>query len=94
MFPRGVSVNGRIVLGVPAAASAVTPLAPHSFHGGPGPGPLPAQHSCREPLGEHDSAWWNLDPVRLEADQAAVRSAFPSFQLNRDDGDYRWQGVL
>ena len=52
------------------------------------------QHSCGESPGEHDNAWWNLDPVRLKADQAAVRSAFPSFQLNRDGGDYRWQGVL
>jgi hypothetical protein len=92
--PRGVSVDGRIVLGVPAAGSAVTPLAAHTFHGGPDPESPRAQHSCCEPRGEYDTAWWNLDPVRLEADQGAVRSAFPSFQLNRDDGNYRWQGVL
>ena len=92
--PRGVSIDGRIVLGAPAAGRSVTALAAHTFHGGPGPMPTLAQHSCGKSPGEYGNAWWNLDPVRLKGDQAAVRAAFPSFQLNRDGGNYRWQGVL
>lgn len=82
------------MLGPPAAGSSVTALAPHTFHGGSDPEPSPVQRSSREPLGEYDNAWWNVDPVRLNTDQAVVRAAFPSFQLNRDDGNYKWQGVL
>lgn len=92
--PRGVSVDGRIVLGVPALGKGVTPLEPHTFHGSADCKPSPIRHSSCNSLGEYEHAWWNLDPTLLEVDQVAVRAAFPSFRVSRDDGNYRWAGVI
>ena len=92
--PRGVTVDGRIVLGAPAPDSAVTPVAPHTFHGGPDPEHPPGPRSHDEPSRQDGSAWWNMFPAQFEADRAAVREAFPSFRLNRDNSSYTWRGVV
>lgn len=92
--PRGVTIDGRIVLGTPVVGRAVTALEPHTFHAGPGPEFPSEPYPSAEPPQPDDDAWWNLAPSRLEADQAAVRAAFPSFQLIRDNGSHTWQGVL
>jgi hypothetical protein len=90
--PRGVTVDGRIVLGAPTIGSGVTALEPHTSHGGPDPesraGPGERQQA------RNDQPWWDLDPARREADKSTVLTAFPSFMLDDSDGGYTWKGII
>jgi hypothetical protein len=90
--PRGVTVDGRIVIGATVAMEGVTALEPHTFHGDldrqAEARPLDMRHAHR------DKAWWNLNAGRREADKLAVITAFPGFTLNDTDGDYSWLGVI
>lgn len=84
--PRGVSIDGHIVTGDALtsglAAGTATALTPHTFHGG------------EEPDQDADAPAWWLDPQVHDLDVAAVRSAFPRFVLDEDDGRYTWTGTI
>lgn len=83
--PRGVSIDGRIIIGSEARTAisqgTATAVAPHTFHGG------------NDPTGRTDrTPWWEEDE-RRNRDIEAVRSAFPGFQLV-EPRDYVWRGVI
>lgn len=83
--PRGVSVDGRIIGGSEAgyaiAQGTATAVVPHTFHGGD----EPAERSGERP-------WWEGDE-RRSRDIAAMRGAFPGFELV-DPDKYLWRGVI
>jgi hypothetical protein len=86
--PRGVAVDGRILTlrQATTTGTAITPLAPHTFHDGPDP----------EPEGPPDSdPWWRADPASRMADTAAMATGFPGFSLTDPNGaGYDWTGIL
>ncbi len=81
--PRGVTVNGQIVLegrpsGVGVAAAQSYGLAPHRFHGGDDPSP------ARNDL---TGAWWNQDSDARDADIADMRHRFANTTVYTEDGN-------
>jgi hypothetical protein len=93
--PRGVTVDGRLLVGAPAVAAikagTATAVAPTFHHGGP------ATFLDRpdDPLADrYAGAWWNLDPAARDADKAAVEAAFPAFRYDGTDGAHDFTGVI
>lgn len=84
--PRGITINGRVVVGAEAtqavAAGTATLLRAHTFHGGENP----EQPDATAP-------WWD-DAVARAVDVAAVAAAFPGFTLDDTDGRYVWRGLI
>jgi len=84
--PRGVSVDGRVLVGRAATAAVsagtATALLRHTFHGGDDL--LPARSAA---------PWWE-DPDACAADVAEVAQAFPGFQLDQSDGGHAWGGTI
>jgi hypothetical protein len=79
--PRGVTIDGRIVLG-DETGTAVTPLTPHTFHGGTAPPDAPVK------------PWWDADLDRRAADILAVSRHFPGFRFDDRGGRYRYDGTI
>jgi hypothetical protein len=85
--PRGVTVGGAIVLGDSPAqsvggASAVTPLAPHRFHGGDDLSPDRADTT---------KSWWIRSPEKKDADIADMMERFSDVTVIDDDQDLAYK---
>lgn len=89
--PRYVTINGLVISGGVTAAAAghthpehgrVTPVVAHRNHGG------------RVPDDRVGSRWWVEEPQRLEAEVAAMASAFPGFAPGHREGRPSWTGTL
>ena len=91
--PRWVTVNGVLVTdGVTVSNGVashpqhglVTPVKPHTFHGGTAP-----------PRGAELRPWWEQQPDLLEAERTAMAAAFPGFTLTfSKKGRPSWTGEI
>lgn len=91
--PRFVTINGVVVSGAIAAPNGnghvhpvhghVTPVAPHTFHGGDDP-----------PATTPTTAWWDTEPAAAAAERAAMSTSFPAFTEVERDGRRGWTGPL
>jgi hypothetical protein len=79
--PRGVTVGGAVVLGSSriqsaSAASAITAMQPHRFHGGNDPAPSRSNKA---------SAWWIQSPDEKQRDISDMRKRFANVTITDTD---------
>ncbi len=93
--PRGVTVDGRLLVGRPAVAAisagTAKAVAPTLHHGGPAPVLEPP---ATDAPSRYADAWWNVDPVARADDIAAVARWFPGFRHDATGGGHNFTGVI
>jgi hypothetical protein len=87
--PRGVTVDGTVVLGdrqiQSVGAATVTAMHPHRFHGGEDP--APARYDT-------DRAWWVKSPESKTNDIADMRDSFSNVIVFDDENDLSYGVTL